>query len=162
MLVLGIDPGNTKSGWALWQPGYKVHVSAKDDGGAMWNDRLLAACRTSPSLSNVDLIVIERMVIYQASQDTIHDTIVFYGRLVEIFSQRGATVKLVKRSDVRSHFGIPGGKGSVDSKVIKALKQRIGEPGTKQNPGPTFGVTGHSWQALAAAVTGYEGWSGRP
>ena len=158
MLVLGIDPGNTKSGWALWQPGYKVHASARDDGGAMWNNALLKACRTSPSLNDIDLVVIERMVIYQASQDTIHDTIVFYGRLIEIFAQRKATVKLVKRSDVRSHFRISGGKGSVDSKVIKAVKQGIGESGTKQNPGPTFGVTGHSWQALAAAVTGYYRW----
>ena len=161
MLILGIDPGNTKSGWVLWQPGVKVHASAKDDGGAMWNERLLSACRTSPSLKTIDLIVIERMVIYQADMGTIHDTIVFYGRLIEIFSQRGAEVLLVKRSDVRSHFKIPGGKGSVDAKVTAAVKQCVGEPGTKQAPGPTYGVTGHSWQALAAAITGYHKWNGQ-
>ena len=158
VLVLGIDPGSSKSGWALWEPGRKVHASAKDDGGAMYNDRLLHACRTSAGLANIDLVVIERMVIYQRSMDTIHDTIVYYGRLIEVLNQRGAEFVLVKRSEVCSHLSIATGKGSRDSKVIETVKHIVGSPGTKSAPGPTYGVTGHSWQALGAAIAGYDKW----
>ena len=39
-----------------------------------------------------------------------------------------------------------------EAHVRQALIDRIGPPGTKKNPGPTYGVTGHAWSALAIAV----------
>ena len=155
MLILGIDPGPIKSGWALWQPGYKVLNSAQENGGAWDNERFLNVCRYAPSLANIDLVVVERIVIYQASADTIHNTIVHYGRLLEIFDQRDATVMLLKRCEITKALGVKGGKGSKDSKVREKLQEIVGPTGNKRKPGPTYGVTGHSWQALGAAVAGY-------
>ncbi len=156
MLILGIDPGSTKSGWALWQPGRKVHASGNEPGGAWENERFINACRTAPSLDNIDLVVIERIVIYQASTDDIHNTIVYYGRLIEVLNQRGANVMLLKRSEICKILGISGGKGSRDAKVTARMKEIVGDPGTKKEPGPAYGVSGHSWQALSAAVAGYK------
>ena len=40
-----------------------------------------------------------------------------------------------------------------DANIRQALIDRLGPPGTKKAPGPTYGVTSHAWPALAIAVT---------
>jgi hypothetical protein len=39
-----------------------------------------------------------------------------------------------------------------DPNVRQALLDKIGPVGTKKNPGPLYGVSGHGWSALAVAV----------
>ena len=39
-----------------------------------------------------------------------------------------------------------------DAGVRQALIDRLGPPGSKKAPGPTYGVTSHAWAALAVAV----------
>ena len=39
-----------------------------------------------------------------------------------------------------------------DGNVRQALIDLIGEQGTKKNKGPTYGISSHSWAALAVAV----------
>jgi hypothetical protein len=43
-----------------------------------------------------------------------------------------------------------------DQNIRQALIDRLGPPGTKKNPGPTYGVTSHMWSALAVAVTAHD------
>ncbi|MGH7470493.1 MAG: hypothetical protein ACRENP_21315 [Longimicrobiales bacterium] len=40
-----------------------------------------------------------------------------------------------------------------DQNIRQALIDLLGAPGTKKNPGPTYGISGDAWSALAIAVT---------
>jgi hypothetical protein len=60
-------------------------------------------------------------------------------------------VMLIARQQVKKFLGLPGSAN--DKAVNAALRLRLGEKGTKKQPGPTFGVSTHAWAALAVAVT---------
>jgi hypothetical protein len=40
--------------------------------------------------------------------------------------------------------------------LIRVLKDRFGEKGTKKNPGLTYGLIADMWQAFAIAVMAYD------
>jgi hypothetical protein len=44
-----------------------------------------------------------------------------------------------------------GSARAKDPHVAQALRDHYGEPGRKAAPGPTYGIKGHEWQALAVA-----------
>ena len=55
-----------------------------------------------------------------------------------------------KRTDIKRHHC--HSLRAKDKDISQALRNRIGEKGTARNPGPTFGVSGHCWSALAVAT----------
>jgi hypothetical protein len=56
---------------------------------------------------------------------------------------------MVYRNAVKLHIcGTPRAK---DPNIRQALIDKYGAPGTKKNPGPTYGVSSHLWSALAIA-----------
>lgn len=100
------------------------------------------------------------------------DTCKIIGRMQEAYSNsfgRNAELPLVSRRDVK--IVLAGGatyknpitgarKGVGDTEIKNAVKSRYPETGggnnpvvgTKKQPGPLFGVSRHSWQALAVAL----------
>jgi hypothetical protein len=58
-------------------------------------------------------------------------------------------VQMVRRVDVKKE--LTGTGASKDPQVRAALIDRVGPTGTKKTPGPTYGVSGHGWAALAVA-----------
>jgi hypothetical protein len=58
---------------------------------------------------------------------------------------------MVKRMKVKMH--LCGNSRAKDGNIRQALIDRLGAPGKKKAPGPTFGVVADQWQALALAVT---------
>lgn len=78
-------------------------------------------------------------------QETL-DTLIWIGRF-----QEASGGVLVRRSEVKLH--LCGTMKADDAAIRLVLCDRLGKPGTKKNPGPTFGCAGHLWQALAVAVT---------
>jgi hypothetical protein len=138
--VLGIDPGTHESGFALF--GDAVEIS-----GVLANQDL----KTVISRNDYDVLAIEKIVSYGSAvgQETF-DTCVWVGRFME-WSGVPDDVLLIPRRVVVKHMCGSGRWG--DSHVRSAVIRRLGAPGTKKSPGPTYGVKSHAWQALAVALT---------
>jgi len=94
-----------------------------------------------------DVVVIESMDArgMRLGQDTL-DTILWIGRF-----QEASGGVLVPRSVVKDV--LVGHRKADDAAIRIRLIDMLGGPGTKKDPGPTYGVTKHRWQALAVAVT---------
>jgi hypothetical protein len=101
------------------------------------------------------------------------ETMRWVGRLQEAWEQHGSSAILVKRSDEkmtlcgRVTFKNPSTgklKAVADAQIRQAVIDRfpatgggkVPQVGTKANPGPLYGVSGHAWSALAIVLTGLE------
>jgi hypothetical protein len=140
-LILAVDPGTTISGWVLFD-GHRVLDSGNDP-----NAKVRAMIRASEA----DTLAIERFEARgMAIGDDSIETMLWTGRFVECW-RAPESVRLVKRSAVKSHMC--GTQKAKDPNIRQAAIDAVGAPGVKANPGPTYGVTSHAWQALAVAVT---------
>jgi len=146
MVVCGIDPGLDRTAYAAWD-GKKVIGK-----GILANDSLLAF----PVFFKDCVYVIEKVGNYgQRVGYHIFDTIFFSGALAAVlYIQTGHPIYLLQRREVKLH--LTDSARANDSQIRRALIARIGEPGTKKNPGPTYGVKADIWQALALSVTTYD------
>lgn len=141
MITLAIDPGTHQSGVVLFD-GHRVIEAGVHD-----NDAVLGIVRSTPA----DELAIEMIASYgMAVGREVFETCVWIGRFVETW-RSPKSVRLVYRKDVKLHLcGSPRAK---DPNIRQALIDLLGPPGTKKNPGPTFGVSSHAWAALGVAVT---------
>lgn len=138
-MILAIDPGPEKSGYC-YLGGGKVSVS-----GEMSN----ADLKVEISRGRHSAVAIEMIASYgMAVGKDVFETCVWIGRFIEAATD---PVTLVYRKDVKMH--LCGTMKAKDANIRQALIDMLGKPGTKKNPGPTYGVTGHAWSALAVAVT---------
>lgn len=154
MLILGIDPGTTHSAGVLIDAGSGgIEVSTCFDlpnEKAIWN------------MQWGDALAIEMIQSFgkgsMIGADTIW-TIYWIGRFAEFRAASNLATKfnhsLYLRSTIRAN--ICGTAKAKDGVVRQAIIDRLGPPGTKKNPGPTYGVTGHCWQALAVAICHADG-----
>lgn len=144
MKILAIDPGTTESGYVVYW--HKQVVSS----GTVPNCELRNALQRH--LWGHEATVCEMIASYgmPVGQETF-ETCRWIGRFEEVSNLNGIQFHIVFRKDVKLHLcGQPRAK---DSNVRMALIDKLGAPGTKKNPGPTYGVSKHVWQALAVAVT---------
>lgn len=138
MIILGVDPGQTESGWAMYDGNKLI------DGGVSDNEDLLLML----PLFNADIMAIE---VFEArgmpiGQDSI-ETIIWTGRFLQAWPHEW---QRIKRSKVKLH--LCGSNKAKDANIRQALIDRLGAPGTKKRPGPTYGITSHAWAAMAVAV----------
>jgi hypothetical protein len=108
---------------------------------------MLAACR---QLGSHYILAIEQIRVYGivAGDDTF-DTCQWSGRFQEAHEAKNSPVYMIPRKDIKRH--LCGNTTTNDKYIRQALIDRIGEVGTKKNPGPLFGISGHLWAALAVA-----------
>lgn len=140
MQILAIDPGPVLSSWVWWnQPHVESGTVANRDMHSVW------LLRGSP----VTVIEMPEGRGGIAGQETF-DTCVWVGR----FAERFCTNALVYRRVVKLH--LCGTSRAKDAQIRQAIIDRLGSPGTKRNPGATFGVKGGEWQALALALTWFD------
>lgn len=141
LVVIGIDPGPEESAIVEWNGG-KV-LSARDISNQEVLT-LLENCKGPVAIERV------RGFGLKIGNDVL-DTVEWIGR----FHQAKKTdCYLIDRKEVVHHL-CNTAKGG-DTEVRQALVYRIGEQGTKKNPGPLYGVTKHRLPALAVAVTWYD------
>lgn len=151
-ITLGIDPGPTQSGWAIYSPemarvhdsgtwpnpelremtwksvevmGYAVAIEKPEP----WSPPRVAPGKQAPPPSRALLDTCEWVGAFDPLQAA--------GR----WSPRQCRIHLCGSARAR------------DPHVREALLDRLGPKGTKAEPGPTYGVSGHAWRALAVAVT---------
>lgn len=149
MILLAIDPGTTESGWVLFD-GAKVIDSGVDSNHKICI-RLERRHFDDPWKANPDKLAIEMIASYGMPVGAeVFETCVWIGRFIEAWNGL-EDHRLIYRRDVKLELcGSPRAK---DANIRQALIDRIGAPGTKKEPGPTYGVKSHAWAALGVAVT---------
>ena len=158
MLSTAIDPGPRTSGWVRYD-------SLKR--------RVVASCSELPRaevLRNViayytSILVVEDVAFYgQRVGHEVHATIKLIGAVEDRAYTAGAGVidrfVTLTRPEVIRHFC--GVRNAPKGQVNAALYDRFGGSrkaavGTKAQPGPLYGMTGHAFDALALAVAYAEG-----
>jgi len=141
MSLLAIDPGNVQSAFVcLNQEGGIL------DKGILPNLQMLEKIKRN---TDEQFLAIEMIASYgMPVGKTVFDTVFWIGRFVQVWSPRKWT--RVYRQEVKLHLCLnPRAK---DSNIRQALLDRYGPPGTKKNPGKTYGVSKDIWAALAVGV----------
>lgn len=142
-ILFAIDPGTEQSGWCQYDG--RVPISS----GVMSNPELLKALPEQWYAGRH--LAIEMIASYDmpVGREIFH-TCVWIGRFQQAWHDPEA-VMLIPRGEVKLH--LCGSMRAKDPNVRQALLDRLGAPGTKKDPGPTYGVKSHAWSALAVAVT---------
>ncbi len=143
MKVFAIDPGPEKSGWILWDANELRGIGCGHDD----NDWVLAMLQNSkPDVH----FACEKIVSYGMTVGApVFETCYWIGRFWQSVYPRD--FHLVPNSVVRQY--LCRSHKAKDSNVRSALIERYGPVGTKANPGPFYGCSGHIWSAAGVAVT---------
>lgn len=166
--ILGLDPGNTHTGWALIEDDGTIVDFDKTDNDhlldRLWHGMLPAGRRGTPSMRGDSwgeeiprTAVIEMVASYgMAVGASVFETCVWIGRFQEAIAASGYDPELVYRKDVKLHHcGVTKAK---DANIRQALVDRFGEgatnggKGTKANPGFFYGMAADAWAAFALAT----------
>ena len=160
MRILGIDPGEHTSGVVLLDAAPATvgvsHVRVIWADKALPNERLLASLRLGTMQPYHNLgwtaVVLETLVPYGLSfgWSTLR-TAELIGQIREAAAHHPPTVEVHELTRLEVLQTLFGRKPqNADSAVRELLLEEIGPKGIKASPGPTYGVSGHAWQALGA------------
>lgn len=151
MIILGVDPAPNSCGMAIYSTTEgRVLQSRKDMPIEDLTDKLLDFPRL------FDVVVIERVQSYGISGSSLLQTSETGGRIWQTALIAGIDVFLYYRREVLRLLDVSG-KGNRDSLVRQRVLEIHGGDrsvavGKKATPGPCYGVSGDSWQALAVAL----------
>ncbi len=142
-MILGIDPGPKESAFVVWD-GRTIL-----DHQTIPNEDVLTAVLYS--YSQVDRVAIEWIVGYGLTVGSeTFDTCRWVGK----FEQAAGGAALLTRKEIKLH--LCSNTQAKDVHIRQAVIDRIGPPGSRKSPGPTFGLKGHEWSALSVAVVWWD------
>jgi hypothetical protein len=150
-IIFGIDPGSKKSGYVIFDG---TSILGK---GEMENEDIIKQIEKEYHLGNENefIVAIEQIRGYGlVCGDDTFDTCEWGGHFARYAMTLGCLVRMIPRKEIKKH--LCGNTTTNDKYVRQALIDRLGEQGSKKNPGPTFGIAGHTWSALAVCVTCYD------
>lgn len=144
MRVLGIDPGQEKSAYLLWNSS-ENEVLAMD---IVDNEYLLSPviCTLEYDICGIETVVSYGMPVGKTTFETCFWLGEFRRRLKDI----NKPYYLVEKPSIRLHFC--NSRRAKDSNINQSLIDRFGSKGTRKNPGILYRVKTHIWSALAIAV----------
>lgn len=138
MIVLAVDPGPAESACLLWSDG-KI-----SEANIYPNETLL----THLPLAFPDVAAIEMVAHYGMPVGReVFETCVWIGRFFERCARKP---RLIYRRDIKLHHC--QNVRAKDSNIRQALIDKYGKPGTKKEPGVTYGIKKHLWAAFALAT----------
>ena len=156
--MLGLDPGPTHSAIVLY-------ANARILEHHYGENVVIRELVRQYGLMNRDVtydwyrhLTIEEMQSYGMSAGrSMFQTCVWAGRFAELwYATTGREALWLPRVQVKVR--LCGVARANDKDIREELIHRLGSPGTKKTPGPTYGLTGDKWAALAIAVAaGLEG-----
>lgn len=144
MNIIGIDPGTNDGAVVVWDTLQRQIVFHE----IMPNNELLEWLRNQDDAEDVSCETI--MSYGQRVGAETFETCFFIGRVMEICHRRKQRFTPVKRKDVIM-VHCASNKAS-DADVRAAMIAYVGQPGSKKAPGPTYGISSHTWSALAIAT----------
>jgi len=138
--LLAIDPGTTNSAIVIINR-EKNQITKKSK---LSNIELLSDLKTFMA----DEAVCEMIACYgMPVGKEVFETVLWIGRFIE---SSKTEINLVYRRDIKLH--LCGSVRAKDGNVRQALIDRWGQPGTKKNPGATYGIKADIWAALAVGT----------
>ncbi|MCK9325304.1 MAG: hypothetical protein M0P69_07385 [Bacteroidales bacterium] len=155
MLIFGIDPGPIMTAFVLYDGNKHLLISF----GKVHNKVLLKIINKVENPQDIHFCIEMIKSMGMPVGDTVFQTCVFIGRIVENIIRLGGTYSTLGRKDIVLEIcGTPRAK---DANVRAALLDlwpptgggKVPQVGTKNMPGPLFGVSKDVWSALAVAVT---------
>jgi hypothetical protein len=176
MIVCGIDPGTFKSGVIC----FDTDIERVTYSSELRNEVVLSVLRQEGDFPAIDAYEWSHLFIENiesmglAVGQSTFQTCFWIGRFIEAYEHgTGCSVHMVSRGDEKiticgasTYVNPETGKRKAvgDAEIRRALIERFPatgggktpQIGTKKQPGPLYGVTGHSWQALSVAITGLE------
>lgn len=153
MIVVAIDPGPLQSGWVIYDAGRVL------GSGVELNGSILQLLESQPRDRR---LAIEMIASYgMAVGKSVFDTCVWVGRFQQVW-HAPAAVRLVYRQEVKLH--LCQSANAKDSNIRQALIDRYPptgggktpQVGTKDKPGPLYGMSSHAWPALGVAIVADE------
>jgi len=164
-LVLGIDPGPTTSGVALYDARRRRLVWSCSDAQTTEVEAQLAERGgihrgATGDLIRPDLVAIERVQSYGIAGGSLLRTSEEVGDLRRCCLCSELDYVLMYRREVLRALDVTG-RGNRDTLVRERLGEMHGgsvraAKGRKASPGPLYGIAGHAWQALAVAIAALE------
>lgn len=143
--VFAIDPGTTDSAYVLWDGAKILRAEIIPNTIA-----LTELCRKEwPGMT----LAIEMVASYGMPVGReVFETVLWIGRFVEAWDSRKTlpAARLIYRREIKMHHC--GNMHAKDANVAQALRDKYGEKGTKANPGVTYQLKSHLWQAFALAT----------
>lgn len=149
MKILAIDPGPEKSAFVIWDGSRII------DKGILLNNEMLQ--KIDDQSTDIGPCYIEQIASYgMAVGASVFTTCIWVGRFIERWSGGHPCHQpiLVPRIQIKNHLCHTS--KAKDSNIRQVLIDRIGEQGTKKNPGPTYGVKADMWAALAVGIFAYD------
>jgi hypothetical protein len=148
--TLALDPGTAETGWCLLREGQVLGAGVKPNAEIL--DMLREPIPVPVSLA-IEMIASYGMAVGRE----VFETCVWIGRFQQAWRDPAA-VRLVFRRDVKLH--LCNSARAKDPNIWKALIDKFGGDsvavGTKNHPGPLYGVKSHARSALAVAITATE------
>jgi hypothetical protein len=152
MNLLAIDPGPTNSAYVVWN-GEKIlgHATCA-------NREMLDIVKRHALADPHARIAIEMIACYgMAVGAEVFETCVWIGRYMErwyTFASGENEPQRIVRGKVKMH--LCHSMQAKDANIRQAIIDRLGAPGKKKAPGPTFGIAGDCWAALGVALTVFD------
>jgi len=146
MKIFAIDPGPEQSAWVEWDAESEVILGFE----IIANERLVRDlsswhyCEEDKLMLALEMVACYGMPVGRE----VFETVFWIGRFAEAWNGK---YRRIYRREVKTH--ICHNSRAKDSNIRQALIDRFGPPGTKKNPGKTYGMKKDLWQALALAVT---------
>jgi hypothetical protein len=152
-MILAIDPGNTQSGYVLYNEATRgvLQSGVRDNDDMLrivqvWSEERGCCCA-------IEMIASYGMPVGRE----VFDTCEWIGRFRQHWRHCGIAAilpRLIYRKDVKLH--LCGQTKAKDSNIWQALLDKFGPVGTKKAPGALYGIKSHARAALAVAVTAAE------
>ena len=148
MTIIALDPGPTETGYVILADGRVQESGTLPNQDVLWT---VVSLWPGPWGVADARLAIEMVASYgMAVGRDVFETVRWIGRFQQAWHAPD-DVLLVYRQDVKLH--LCKSARAKDANIRQALIDLLGAPGTKKAPGPTYGVKGHEWAALAVAVT---------
>lgn len=145
MIYIGIDPGPEMSAYCEIETQLNhIRILGKEK---ISNNGMLVKCNEWPTKGTK--IGIEMIASYgMPVGKEVFETCLWIGRFIE---RIGKVPEYIYRREEK--INLCGSMKAKDANIRQALIDRFGVPGTKKNPGVTYGFAKDTWAALAVAVT---------
>lgn len=153
--VLAIDPGTTRSAIVVLGEDGSITSAIHED-----NPRILDLLRSTSVGAFPYAVALEMVASYgMAVGREVFETVFWAGRFAEALASNGHRCVAVYRADVKLHLcrSARAKDGNVRQALLDLYPRtgggKVPQVGTKQRPGPLFGISGDLWAALGVAVT---------